>query len=401
MEENINIKSVKELLKSSVIFNDFEEVLKLGPDTIIGIDNVNAEKLKKQNISTIEELANQSIESPVEIEDILPQILIKWIKIAKLIEKFVNQQIKREKKLLMIGLDNGGKTSILAVLQDRFSIIKNLLPTRGVQREKLDFFGYPIISWDLGGQIAYREKYYFDKPEMFFSEADLVLYVIDVQDSDRFAESANYFRQVLSALEALNEHPPIIVVIHKSDQDFRKIHHWQNNVASIKEKFNTVFNAFKNFKITYCDTSIYQRESIMLMFSIALKNVSETSEIIEHILEDFTNTIEGKGSSIISMDGLIFGSYTRSKLDEKIIHNTALILQTLSNFHTSIGLKRENTITLDFPLNGFSLRGEKLFEYSDLQIPVYLWVFSENPENIFEKIDYFKVQLMPLINLFL
>jgi hypothetical protein len=137
------------------------------------------------------------------------------------------------------------------------------------------------------------------------------------------------------------------------------------------------------------------------MFSIALKNVSETSEIIEHILEDFTNTIEGKGSSIISMDGLIFGSYTRSKLDEKIIHNTALILQTLSNFHTSIGLKRENTITLDFPLNGFSLRGEKLFEYSDLQIPVYLWVFSENPENIFEKIDYFKVQLMPLINLFL
>lgn len=47
MEENINIKSVKELLKSSVIFNDFEEVLKLGPDTIIGIDNVNAEKLKK------------------------------------------------------------------------------------------------------------------------------------------------------------------------------------------------------------------------------------------------------------------------------------------------------------------------------------------------------------------
>jgi len=401
MSENIIIKNVKELLKSSVVFNEFREILKLSPETIIGIDKVNAEKLKKQEIETIEDLANQSIENPVEIEDILPQMLIKWIKIAKLIEKFVNQQIKKEKKLLMIGLDNSGKTSILAILQDRFSIIKNLLPTKGVQREKLDFFGYPIISWDLGGQIAYREKYYFDEPEKFFGESDLVLYVIDVQDPDRFAESSNYFRQVLSALKTLNEFPPIIIVIHKSDQDFRKTHQWQSNVSSIKEKFSTALNAFKEFKFAFCDTSIYQRESIMQMFSIALKNVSETTEIIEHILEDFTKMIEGKGSSIISMDGLIFGSYTKSKSEEKLIHNTALVLQALSNFHTSIGFKRENTITLDFPLNKFSIRGEKLFEYSDLQIPVYLWVLSENPENIYEKIDYFKVQILPLINLFL
>ncbi|MHA1489145.1 MAG: ADP-ribosylation factor-like protein [Promethearchaeota archaeon] len=401
MSKNNNIKNVKDLLKSSVNFKDFKEVLKLKTDTIIGIDNISCEMLIEKDINTIEDLAKQTVENPIKIKRILPQVLLKWIKIAKLIEKLVKQKLKKEKKLLMIGLDNGGKTSILAIIQERFSIIKDLLPTRGVQREKLDFFGFPIISWDLGGQVVYREKLYFDRPEMFFSEADLILYVVDSQDPDRFAETVNYFRQVLKSMEDIGEYPPIVIVIHKSDEDIRKTHQWQNNIDIIKNKFNAVFSIFKNFTGNYCYTSIFQKETIMQMFSIALKRVSETSEIIEHILEDFTEKIEGKGTSIISMDGLIFGSYTQSKTDEKLINNTALILQTLSNFHCSIGFKRENTITLDFPMNDFTIQGEKLFEYSDLKIPIYLWLLSEKPEKLYEKIDYFKEQISPLINLFL
>ena len=137
------------------------------------------------------------------------------------------------------------------------------------------------------------------------------------------------------------------------------------------------------------------------MFSIALKKVSDTSAIVENILEEFTLKSESKASSLISQDGLIFGSYFKSNTDEMLVNNTALLLQTLSNFHDSIGLIRERVITLDFPTNGFTIRGEKLFEYSELLIPVYLWVLTENPSQIKEKIDYFKEQLLPLINLFL
>ncbi|MFX0071474.1 MAG: hypothetical protein ACFFAO_10330, partial [Candidatus Hermodarchaeota archaeon] len=96
-----------------------------------------------------------------------------------------------------------------------------------------------------------------------------------------------------------------------------------------------------------------------------------------------------------------FGSYTRNETDESLINNTALLLQTLSNFHHSLGLIRERKILLDLPLNGFSIRGEKLFEYSDLQIPVYLWLLSEKPELLDDKFDYFRSQLLPLINLFI
>ena len=400
-EEETKSVVIKDFFKSSVIINELDEALKFKPDTLIGIDKISSEKLIENNINNIEELAHLSLESLPNIKEIPNNVLSKWVKVAQVLEKAIKEKTRTHKKILMIGLDNGGKTSILAVLQDKFSIIKSLLPTRGVKREKLDFFGYPILSWDLGGQVQYREKLYFNRPELFFTDADLILYVIDTQDSDRFAEASNYFRQVLKVLKDLNDSPPILVVLSKSDQDIRTSLEWQNSVSAIKNKFNNIIREHEKTTISYSDTTIYQRETIMQMFSEALKLVSETSEIIENILEDFTNKIEGKATSLISMDGLIFGNYTSSDIDEALLNNTALIMQTLSNFHNSIGLTREPSMTLDFPLNGFTIRGEKLFEYSELKIPVYLWLLSDNVDLLYKKIDYFKQQILPLINLFL
>lgn len=400
MSEIDKEQKIKDFFKSNVIINELEEVLGFRPDTLIGIDNVSADALKEHRIKSIQDLANLKVESPPEIRSIPEPIVIKWIKIAKVLEKAVTAQLKAQKKLLMIGLDNGGKTSILAVLEDKFSIIKDLMPTRGVQREKLDFFGYPIISWDLGGQVQYREKMYFTKPEIYFGEVDLILYVIDSQDVDRFSESANYFKQVLKVLDELKEYPPIVIVLNKSDQDIRRTLQWQKNIDSVKSKFNAVIDEFDKFKLDYYDTSIFQRPTIMQMFSAALMKVSETSEIVEHILEDFSTQIGGRAISIISMDGLIFGSYTKNTTDESLINNTALLLQTLLNFHHSIGLIRERTMVLELPLNGITIRGVKLFEYSDLQIPVYLWLLSEKPELLDGKLEYFREQLLPLINMF-
>jgi len=399
-DNNKNVK-VKDFFKRNIIINELEDILNFKPDTLIGIDKVSSDTLGDYNIKNIGELAKVSLENLPDVKEVPSSILIKWVKIAQIVVKAIKEQLKAHKKLLMIGLDNGGKTSILAVLQDRFSIIKSLLPTRGVKRERLDFFGYPIISWDLGGQVQYREKLYFNRPELFFTEADLLLYVIDTQDADRFPESANYYRQVLKALNDLNEFPPVLVVLSKSDQDYRSSVEWQNNVNVIKNKFNQVSTEFENFAVSYADTTIYQKETIMQMFSEALKKVSDTSEIIENILEDFSHTIEAKSASLISMDGLIFGNFNDSDTDEALLNNTALIMQTLSNFHNSIGLLRETSMTLDFPMNGFTIQGEKLFNYSELQIPVYLWILSENPEMMYEKLDYFREQILPLINMFL
>jgi len=401
MSKEKQIETLKDFFKSGVKISELSEISLLKPDDLFGIDSVSANKLRDNGIKSLQDLANLSEDNLPQIRDVLPQILLKWVKIAKIIEKTVKEQMKEQKKLLLIGLDNGGKTSILSVLQDKFSIIKDLLPTRGVKREKLDFFGYPIISWDLGGQVQYREKLYFNKPELFFGDVDIVLYVVDIQDSERFTETANYFKSILDILSDLNENPPFLVVLNKSDSDVRRTLGWRKNVDSIKNKFNLIADTFQNIKIDYLDTTIFDKTTVMSMFSTALIRISETSEIVENILDDFATQIDARALSLISMDGLIFGSAFKKKTDDIVLNNSALLLQTLSNFHNSVGLLREKSISLELPANSVFIRGEKLFEYSELDIPVYLWLLSEKPERFTEKIEFFRTQLLPLINLFI
>ncbi|MGV9200444.1 MAG: ADP-ribosylation factor-like protein, partial [Promethearchaeia archaeon] len=385
MSKEKNIGKVKEFFKSNVIIKEMGEVLTFTPDTLIGIDRISADRLKKHSIETIKDLADLSLDDPPIIEGIIPKMIEKWIKVAQVLEKTVHEQLKEQKKVILIGLDNGGKTSLLSVLQERFAIIKDLLPTRGVQREHLDLFGFNLISWDLGGQIQYRENLYFNKPELFFAEADLLIYVIDIQDKKRFTESANYFRQVLETMEELGESPPILIVLNKSDPDFRTSLQFKKNQTVIKNKLELILEDKPQFDTGYTDTTIFQRETVLRMFSKALKHISETSEIIRGILLEFLDKIQAEGISLVSLDGLIFGSYCEDKKNEHLLNNTALLLQTLSNFHKSTGLKIENKINLTLSDNNLKFLGKKLFSYSESNIPVFLWILlTKEPINLEE-----------------
>ena len=396
-----DIERIKGFFKSSVYIENLGEVLDFKADSLIGIDRINADILNKFGIETIKDLAAYPVEKLSEVKEIPEVVLDKWIKVAKIIEDFISSSRFAQKKILLIGLDNSGKTSILNILQDRYSIVKNLLPTRGVAREQLDFFGYPIISWDLGGQVQYRENLYFKKPELYFTEADLILYVIDIQDPKRFVESANYFKVILQTLKDLNESPEILIILNKYDPDLKEDAGCIKNLESVRNKFRSVVKEFDMETLDFEQTTVFDSSTIKKMFSVALMKVSETSEIIDKILAQFNVTINGRAISIISMDGLIFGSYSENDTDEMLINNTALLMQTLMNFHTSIGLIRENSILLNYSQNDFSIRGEKLFDYGERKIPVYLWVLAKDVAGLVEHLKYFSTEVMPLINLFI
>ena len=119
-EEETKSVVIKDFFKRSVIISELDEALKFKPDTLIGIDKISSEKLIDNNVNNIEELAHLSLESLPSIKEIPNKVLTKWVKIAQVLEKAIKEKTRTHKKLLMIGLDNGGKTSILAVLQDKF-----------------------------------------------------------------------------------------------------------------------------------------------------------------------------------------------------------------------------------------------------------------------------------------
>ncbi len=392
---------IKDFFKSNIFFDKNKEILKFNPVTLIGIDKINSDVLARENIKTIEALANLSEVNPPLIKEISQNILIKWIKIAKVLRKAILKEVRGVKKILMVGLDNGGKSSLLGILENHFSILQEIMPTKGVSREKLDFFGYPIISWDLGGQVQFREKLYLEKPELYFSNADLIIYVLDIQDEDRFNETALYLSEILKNLNQMNEYPPFLIVFNKSDPDFAETAKWTYHVELNKEKFKSLFERYKGFKYTYRYTSIYNKETVTSMFSKAFTKISETTEIIEHILHDFRETIQARAISVISMEGLVFASVSLDKDDEERLNNIALLLQTLQNFLKTQKLKIEHTITQDLPENNLTIQGEMLFDYSPLKIPVYVWLLSDKKLAMEGTLDFLRTELNPLIKLFI
>ncbi len=114
----------------------------------------------------------------------------------------------KEAKLLVLGLDNAGKTTILKSISEEN--IKNIKPTEGFNMKNLAVEGVNLCVWDLGGQKVLREYWsnYFDK-------TDALIYVIDSADEKRLKEAGDELDKLLG--EAALANVPVLVFANKQD----------------------------------------------------------------------------------------------------------------------------------------------------------------------------------------
>lgn len=98
------------------------------------------------------------------------------------------KQKDHEIRILMLGLDNAGKTTIVTSVLGL--PISNVSPTMGFEIKTVNHMGYNLNIWDIGGQTTLRGFWgnYFDK-------TDLVLWVIDCLSMERLDESFTELRQ--------------------------------------------------------------------------------------------------------------------------------------------------------------------------------------------------------------
>ena len=194
---------------------------------------------------------------------------------------------KKAQKVVVIGLDNAGKTAILTKFGGRLGItdLANLKPTKGVDRhyiesEKSDL---DLYIWDMGGQLEYRNKY-LENPEQYFLEIDLLIYVIDVQDEDRFPESFEYFEEVLKILALLEENPFILIYIHKVDPDLKHEPEVLLNIELLKDNLNQLLTHY-GFDYEAYLTSIFSLISNEPEFSKYIKEVMKSADSLTNPTE--------------------------------------------------------------------------------------------------------------------
>eukprot|EP00981_Chlorochromonas_danica_P002697 scaffold537_cov180-Ochromonas_danica.AAC.2 len=97
---------------------------------------------------------------------------------------------ERELRIIILGLDNAGKTTVMKrVLGEDH---REISPTVGFNIKTLEYNGYLLNLWDVGGQKSIRAYW-----RNYFEETDGVIWVVDSVDRFRLEECRAQLRDIL------------------------------------------------------------------------------------------------------------------------------------------------------------------------------------------------------------
>ncbi|XP_048793937.1 ADP-ribosylation factor-like protein 1 isoform X2 [Lagopus muta] len=117
----------------------------------------------------------------------------------------------REMRILILGLDGAGKTTILYRLQ--VGEVVTTIPTIGFNVETVTYKNLKFQVWDLGGQTSIRPYW-----RCYYSNTDAVIYVVDSCDRDRIGTSKS---ELVAMLEE-EELKKAILVVFANKQDMEQ-----------------------------------------------------------------------------------------------------------------------------------------------------------------------------------
>lgn len=78
-------------------------------------------------------------------------------------------------RILLLGLDNAGKTTIVKRIMDED--VNTVSPTLGFIIKTIDYEGYKLNIWDVGGQKTLRSYW-----RNYFEKTDALIWVVDATD---------------------------------------------------------------------------------------------------------------------------------------------------------------------------------------------------------------------------
>merc|ERR1719482_2231655 len=115
---------------------------------------------------------------------------------------------EKEARILMLGLDNAGKTTVLKKLSEED--ITHIMPTQGFNIKSLVHEGFKLNVWDIGGQKTIRPYW-----SNYFESSDALVYVIDSSDRRRLEESGTELNELLAEDKLAGI--PLLIFANKQD----------------------------------------------------------------------------------------------------------------------------------------------------------------------------------------
>jgi small GTP-binding protein len=114
----------------------------------------------------------------------------------------------RERRILMLGLDAAGKTTILYKL--KLGEVQCTVPTVGFNVETVEYKNVRMNVWDVGGQDKIRKLWRY-----YFQGAEGLIFVLDSSDRDRIQDAREELERLISAEELRD----VVVLVLANKQD--------------------------------------------------------------------------------------------------------------------------------------------------------------------------------------
>merc|ERR1712241_639552 len=121
---------------------------------------------------------------------------------------FAKLGYKKEMRILMVGLDNAGKTTVLYKL--KLGEVVTTIPTIGFNVETVDYKNISFTVWDVGGQTKIRPLW-----RHYFQNTQGLIFVVDSNDRERIDEN----REELHKMLAEEELRDAVLLVFASKQD--------------------------------------------------------------------------------------------------------------------------------------------------------------------------------------
>merc|ERR1711916_326980 len=148
---------------------------------------------------------------------------------------------KKEMRILMVGLDAAGKTTILYKL--KLGEIVTTIPTIGFNVETVEYKKINFTVWDVGGQDKIRPLW-----RHYFQNTQRLIFVVDSNDRDRIGEARDELHRMLNEDELRDA----VLLVFANKQDLPQ----SMNAAEITDKLGLHSLRQRNWYIqSTCATS--------------------------------------------------------------------------------------------------------------------------------------------------
>ena len=203
---------------------------------------------------------------------------------------------KKETRVLLLGLDTAGKTTILYTL--KLGKVVTTIPTIGFNVETLDHKNVSLTVWDVGGRDKIRPLY-----RHYFANTQVFVYVVDSNDRDRIKDAAEEMQRFLTEDELRD--CSVLILANKQDtpnamsvDEVRKAVAFDSISQTTKHILPTVAIAGEGLQeaLEWISSSSFQKECGEIMKPIYettedLKKISSWSFNVKDLLKNFTKNL--------------------------------------------------------------------------------------------------------------